>query len=66
LIEGLENTLHKEINNMKLLRNLGMTLLAIWLILYGVIPLLPLRFSGLPLIMEILAIAAGVLILLNK
>jgi hypothetical protein len=53
-------------NNMKLLRNLGMTLLAVWLILYGAVPLLSLRFSGLPLVMEILAIAAGVLILLNK
>ena len=51
---------------MKLLRNFGMILLAVWLILYGVIPLLSLRFSGLPLIMVILAIAAGVLILLNK
>jgi len=51
---------------MKLLRSLGMKLLAVWLILYGAIPLLSVRFSGLPLIMQILAIAAGVLILLNK
>jgi hypothetical protein len=43
-----------------------MKLLAVWLILYGAIPLLSVRFSGLPLIMEILAIAAGVLILLSK
>ncbi len=51
---------------MKLTKNLGMILLAIWLILYGVIGLLGLSFSGLPLIMAILAIAAGVLILLDK
>ena len=51
---------------MKLLHSPGMKLLAVWLILYGAIPLLSVRFSGLPLIMEILAIAAGVLILLNK
>ncbi len=51
---------------MKLPSNLGMTLLAVWLILDGLIALLALSFSGLPLIMAILAIAAGVLILLNK
>lgn len=51
---------------MKLPKNLGMILLAIWLILYGVIALLALSFSGLPLIMAILALAAGVLLLLDK
>ena len=51
---------------MKLPNNLGMMLLAIWLILYGVIALLSLSFSGLPLIMAILAVAAGILILLGK
>ncbi len=51
---------------MKFTKNIGMLLLAIWLILYGVIALLSLSFSGLPLIMAILAIAAGVLILLDK
>ncbi len=52
--------------NMKLTKNLGMLLLAIWLILTGVIALLSFSFSGLPIIMAILAIAAGVLILLGK
>ena len=51
---------------MKFTKNLGMLLLAIWLIVTGVIALLSLSFSGLPLIMAILAIAAGVLILLGK
>ncbi len=51
---------------MNITKNLGMLLLAIWLILTGVIALLSLSFSGLPLIMAILAIAAGVLILLDK
>jgi hypothetical protein len=51
---------------MKLTKNLGMLLLAIWLILNGVIALLSLSFSGLPLIMAILAIAAGVLILIGR
>ena len=51
---------------MRLTRNLGMLLLAIWLILTGLIPLLNLGFSGLHLIMAILAIAAGVLIAVGR
>jgi hypothetical protein len=57
---------HKEVNNMRLTKNLGMLLLAIWLILTGLIALLSFSFQGLPLIMAILAIAAGVLILLGR
>jgi len=51
---------------MKLTKNLGMLLLAIWLIVTGLIPLLNLGFSGLGTIMAILAIAAGVLIALGR
>lgn len=51
---------------MKLTKNLGMLLLAIWLIVSGLIPLLNLSFSGLGTIMAILAIAAGVLIGLGR
>lgn len=51
---------------MRFTQNLGMLLLAIWLILDGLIGLLGLSFSGLPLIMAILAIAAGVLILIGR
>ncbi len=51
---------------MKLTKNLGMLLLSIWLILTGLIALLSFNFQGLPLIMAILAIAAGVLILLGR
>jgi uncharacterized membrane protein YeaQ/YmgE (transglycosylase-associated protein family) len=47
-------------------QNLGMLLLAIWLILTGLIALLGLSFQGLPLIMGILALAAGILILLGR
>jgi hypothetical protein len=56
----------KEVNNMRLTKNLGMLLLSIWLILTGLIALLSFSFQGLPLIMAILAIAAGVLILLGR
>ena len=47
-------------------KNLGMLLLAIWLILTGLIPLLNLSFSGLSTVMTIIAIAAGVLILVGR
>ena len=51
---------------MRLTRNIGMLLLAIWLVLTGLIPLLNLSFSGLGMVMAILAIAAGVLILVGR
>jgi hypothetical protein len=50
----------------KMTKNLGMLLLGIWLILTGLIPVLKLNFNGFPVIMEVLAIAAGVLILLRR
>jgi len=43
-----------------------MLLLAIWLIVGGLIPLLNLSFSGLGTVMAILAIAAGVFILIGR
>ena len=51
---------------MKINRNLGMLLLAIWLILEGLVSLLGLSFSGIGLLLGILALAAGVAILLGK
>jgi hypothetical protein len=51
---------------MKVIRNLGMLLLAAWLILTGLMPLLNLSFSGLGTVMAILAIAAGVLIVVGR
>lgn len=50
----------------RLTRNLGMLLLAIWLILTGLMPLLNLSFSGAGTLMAILAIAAGVLLLIGR
>ena len=44
----------------------GFILLAIWLILEGLIQLLGLTFAGLNVIMGLLALAAGVLILLRE
>jgi hypothetical protein len=51
---------------MRLTRNIGMMLLAIWLILTGLIPVLNLSFSQLGTVMAILAVAAGVLILVGR
>ncbi len=46
--------------------NLGFLLLAIWLILTGLIALLGLSFAGLGIIMGLLALAAGILILIGR
>jgi hypothetical protein len=50
----------------RMTRNLGMLLLAIWLILTGLMPLLNLSFQGVGTIMAILAIASGVLLLIGR
>ena len=51
---------------MKLTKNVGMLLLAVWLVLTGLLPLLNISFSGLGTVMAILAIAAGVLIAVGR
>jgi hypothetical protein len=51
---------------MKLTTNVGMLLLALWLVLTGLVPLLHLSFSGLGTVMAILAIAAGVLLVVGR
>jgi hypothetical protein len=51
---------------MKLASNLGMLLLGIWLILTGALPLLNISFQGVGTLLNVLAVAAGVLILMNK
>ena len=48
-----------------LTKNLGMLLLGVWLILGGLMPLFGISFPGAGIIMAILAIAAGVLILIG-
>lgn len=51
---------------MRLTKNLGMLLLGIWLLLTGLIPLLNLGFAGFGTLMSVLAIAAGVAILIGR
>ena len=50
---------------MRITRNLGMLLLSIWLIATGLGAFIP-AINGLSLLLSILAIAAGVLILLGR
>ncbi len=51
---------------MRLTRNVGMLLLAIFLILTGAVPLFNLSFSGLSTVMAVLAMAAGILIAVGR
>ena len=50
----------------KLTKNLGMLLLGIWLVLNGLISLLSLSFSGMWVLMGVLAVAAGICILIGR
>lgn len=51
---------------MKLSRNLAFFLLGAWLILHGLISIIHLSFSGLDLLMSILALVAGILLIVGK
>ena len=51
---------------MRITRNLGMLLLAVWLIVNGAAHFVNLSFSGMGTVMAALAIAAGVLILIGR
>jgi len=46
-------------------KNIGLLLLAIWLIVWGLVALIP-ALSGLDPVLAILAIAAGIFILLDR
>jgi hypothetical protein len=48
------------------IKNWGLFLLSIWLILTGLIAILHLSFTGEDIVMAILAIAAGILLLLRR
>lgn len=48
------------------INNLGMFLLGIWLILTGLIALVGLSFAGLGSLMSVLALAAGLLLIVGK
>ena len=53
--------------NMNFTNNIGMLLLGIWLIVSGLVALVPaVYFNGLETILAILAVLAGIFILLRK
>lgn len=47
-------------------QNFGLLLLGVWLILTGILPLVDFSFNGLDKVMAILAIAAGVLLIMGR
>jgi hypothetical protein len=47
-------------------KNIGFSLLGVWLIINGLIGLLALHFEGLGMLMAILALASGILILVGR
>ncbi len=57
---------NREVNDVKSPKNLGMILLAIWLIVTGVLQVVSISIPGIGIITAVLAIAAGVLILLGR
>lgn len=55
-----------EVNDVRLPKNLGMVLLAIWLIVTGLLSVVSIPIPAIGTILAVLAIAAGVLILLGR
>jgi hypothetical protein len=51
---------------MRITRRLGILLLSIWLILFGLTDLLKFSFAGLGTLMALLAVAAGILLLFER
>jgi uncharacterized membrane protein HdeD (DUF308 family) len=60
------NTIVERSITINLPKNLGILLLGIWLIVYGLIQVLALSFSGLYLLMGIFAIVIGILLILQR
>ena len=54
------------VRKIRLRSGLGVLLLGIWLILTGLLPLVKLSFPGLDVVMAVLAVAAGILLLLKR
>ena len=56
----------EEAHYVNLSKNLGMTLLAVWLIVTGLLQVVSIPIPAIGIIMAVLAIAAGVLILVRR
>jgi hypothetical protein len=64
-VQPLHKHKKERIITMKITKNIGFLLLSIWLILTGLATFVP-AIAGLGMILAILAIAAGVFILLGR
>lgn len=62
----MHNSTTRRTKKVKLASNFGMMLLGVWLILLGGLPLLNISLGGWAGLMNLLAVAAGVAILINK
>jgi hypothetical protein len=51
---------------MKLTNKIGVLLLAIWLIVYGLAAIIKLNFEGMPIILGILALVAGAFLIVDR
>jgi hypothetical protein len=60
------NFSHKEVRDMRPTKNLGMLLLGIWLVVTGLLQVVSIPIPAIGIILAVLAIAAGVLILLGR
>jgi len=60
------NRIDLGVRAMKVPSNLGMLLLGIWLIILGAMQLLSISLGGLAILVPILAIVAGILIILGR
>jgi hypothetical protein len=47
-------------------KNFGMLLLGVWLVLHGLIELVNFNFNGLGTVMAVIAVVAGVLLILGR
>src|SRR6185295_5435006 len=63
---GSRSERHRGGAPMKVDRQLGFLLLGIWLVVYGLSQIVNLHFSGLPMLMGILAMASGVLLIIRR
>ena len=47
------------------MKNIGLLLLGVWLLLHGLISIINLHFSGLPVLMGVLAVVAGIMLIIR-
>lgn len=48
------------------MKNIGLFLLGVWLLLHGLISIIGLHFHGLPVLMGILAIVVGAMLIIRR